>query len=93
MTFEEWNVPTEEKQWKVGALIECEKIANKGATARIIEALKAAMFEETNDPAYCEYCPACEAGECYGHTYDKYCHIHEEDYQRRPYEGDYPVDY
>tara|TARA_B100001115_G_C15740572_1_gene361355 strand:+ start:581 stop:850 length:270 start_codon:yes stop_codon:yes gene_type:complete len=79
MTFEEWNEPTEMKQWKVGALIQCENITYKAHLTPIIEAWKTAIFEETNDPAFCNYCPACEAGECVGHSYNpKYCCVADE---------------
>ncbi len=79
MTFEEYNEPTEEKQWKIGALIQCEEITYKATVTPIIDAWKQAMFDETNNPAFCYWCPACESGECFGHTYDRYCHIDEQE--------------
>ena len=91
MTFEEWNEPTEMKKWKVGALYQCEDITYKAALTPIIEAWKQAIFEQTEDPAFCNYCPACESGECYGHTYNKYCYCQEDepDYVPNYPSGDY----
>ena len=90
MTFEDWNEPTEEKQWKVGALIQCTEITYKAALSSYIDALKEAMFDETGDSAFCDYCPGCESGECLGHTYDKRCACEDE---KPHYEGNYPPDY
>ena len=89
MTFEEYNEPTEEKKWKVAALIQCEDITYKAALTPIIDALKQAMYEETGEPAYADYCPACDAAEEYGHTFNKYCSCED----NRCYEGNYPPDY
>lgn len=92
MTFEDYNEPTEEKQWKVGALIQCEEITYKAAVTPIIDAWKQAMFEETGEDAYADYCGACDTGTDHGHTYNpKYCCV-ADDYHRN-YEGNYPPDY
>ena len=92
MTFEEYNEPTEEKRWKVSALYQCEDITYKAALTPIIEAWKQAIFEETDDPAFANYCGACESGECCGHTYNpKYCCMADE--CPNLYEGNYPPDY
>tara|TARA_B100001094_G_C18136033_1_gene775126 strand:+ start:766 stop:1038 length:273 start_codon:yes stop_codon:yes gene_type:complete len=88
-TFEEYNEPTEMKKWKVSALIQCEDITYKAAVTPIIDAWKQAMYLQTEQIAYANYCPGCVNSECIGHTYSKYCEF----CQEIVYESNYPPDY
>jgi len=75
------RIEFEDMKQRVAALFILEDIVDtkhKEAVRGAFDTLRQKMFEETGELCYANYCPGCEAGECVGHTYSKYCCVADE---------------